>query len=133
MNSSAITFVINGATYRVGAGDSSAIRNIPEADRAELIALLEAVQIQDRASKTAIQSAAARAIDPTNPGQSKLAGESGQQLPKAERLGSGDVDALMAKLIMEEKRDHKPGLTKQGIYKVVGVFATIILLFVVLG
>lgn len=133
MNSSAITFVINGATYRVNAGDSSAIRNIPEADRAELIALLQAVQVQDIASKAAVQGAAARVGATTNPSQSKRLGDSLQQSPKAERLGSGDVDALMAKLIMEDKRDQKPGLTKQGIYKVVGVFAAIVLLFVVLG
>ncbi|MFK8050921.1 MAG: hypothetical protein AB8B81_21015 [Halioglobus sp.] len=129
MNSSAITFVINGATYRLGAGDISAIRNIPEADRAELVALLEAVQAQDVASKAAVQAAAARATISI----SSSVGSSGQPLPKAERLGSGDVDALMAKLIMEEKRERKPGLTKQGIYKVVGFFVVVILLFAVIG
>ena len=133
MTSSAITFVINGATYRVSADDSSAIRNIPEADRKELIALLEAVQVQDGVSRAAVQSAAARAAASTNSGQSQQTGDPGQQIPKAERLGSGDVDALMAKLIMEEKRDRKPGLTKQGVYKVVGVFAAIVLLLVFLG
>lgn len=133
MNSNPITVVINGATYRVSANDSSAIRNIPEADRAELIALLEAVQIQDRASRAAIQSAAAGAATSTSPGQPQLTGDPDRHIPRAERLGSGEVDALMAKLIMEEKRDRKPGLTKQGIYKVVAVFAAIVLLFVVLG
>jgi len=129
MNSGAITFVIGGVTYRLSAGDTNAIRNIPEADRAELIALLEAVQAQDVASKAAVQAAAASATIST----SSPVGASGGPLPKAERLGSGDVDALMAKLIMEEKRERKPGLTKQGIYKVVGFFVVVILLFAVLG
>ena len=38
----------------------------------------------------------------------------------SERLGSGDVDSLVAQLIMEEKSKQKPGLTKQTIYKWVG-------------
>ncbi len=131
MNSSAITFVINGATYRVSAGDSDAIRNIPEADRTELIALLEAVRIQDGISKEAVQSAATRPAGSVKRSQAELAGHSGQHIPKVERLGGGDVDALMARLVMEEKREQKPGLTKQGIYKAVGVFAVIVLLVVV--
>lgn len=131
MNSSAITFVVNGATYHLSPGDSDAIRNIPEIDRTELIALLEAVRVQDGISRKVVQHAATSPSGLNIRGQSGVSGQTAQQTPKAERLGGGEVDALMARLIMEEKREQKSGLTKRGVYKAVGVFAAIVLLLVV--
>ncbi|MFT4823738.1 MAG: hypothetical protein ACI9DH_000933 [Halioglobus sp.] len=123
MNQSAITFIINGTTYRLSADDSSAIRSIPEADRAELVALLQAVQVQDVISKNAIDAATARMT-------AQMSRD--QQIPKAERLGSGDVDALMARLVMEDKGSRKPELTKQGVYKGVAIFAATVFIVIII-
>lgn len=123
MNQRAITFIINGTTYRLSAGDSSAIRSMLESDRAELVALLEAVRVQDAVSKNAIDAATARMAAPM---------DRAQHIPKAERLGNGDVDALMARLVLEEKGSQKPGLTKRGVYKGVAIFAAIVFIVIVI-
>jgi hypothetical protein len=56
--------------------------------------------------------------------------QSGHNDVKPERLGSGDIDALMARLVVEDNRNRKPVLTKHGIYKAIGALAVIVVLFV---
>lgn len=115
MNQPAITVIINNQTYSLSAGNVEAIRHIPDADRQQLIELLEVVKQQESAT----QSPPVRQVT--------------TETSRSERLGSGDVDSLMAQLIMEERSQQKPGLTKQTIYKwVVGLAVVVIILVVVL-
>ena len=115
MIQSAITVIINNKTYSLSAGNVEAIRHIPDADRQQLIALLELVKQQESAT----QSPPVRQVT--------------TETSRSERLASGDVDSLMAQLIMEERAKQKPGITKETIYKwVVGVAVVIIILVLVL-
>lgn len=127
MEQSTITFVINGKTFSLRAGDSAAIGAIPEAERQQLITLLEAVRQQEERSR----AIARRAVD--NAAMAARGTVSGQHSPaRPERLGSGDVDALMARLVMEEKTSRKPAPTKQAMYKwVLGVAGVLLLLVLV--
>jgi hypothetical protein len=129
-----ITFIINGKTYSLLANDAKAIRDIPGADRQQLILLLEAIKQQDILARAAVQNAVDRAkISSELPVNRPASGDAPDHTaPKPERLGSGDVDALMERLIMEEKRDKKPGVTTQDLVKwVAGLTVAIILLVLI--
>lgn len=129
-----ITFIIDSKTYSLRAHDAEALRNIPSADRQQLIELLEALKRQDALAQAAVQNAVDRAKIPTKnlPNGRQNGGAPEHKAPMPERLGSGDIDALMARLIMEEKRDKKPGLTTQDFAKwVAGLTVAIILLVLI--
>ena len=128
MNSSAITFIVDGKTYSLNASDSTAIRTIPAVDRQQLIALLEAIKHQDSLAKAAVQTAVDYVNAPLHGAGKPLQ----HKAPKPERLGSGDADALMARLIIEEKRDKKPGLTKESLYKIVAGFVAVIVVLMMI-
>ena len=59
----------------------------------------------------------ARASETSPENSETVSQESVGAVAKPERLGAGDVDALMAKLIAEEKQNKRPGITKSDIYK----------------
>jgi hypothetical protein len=128
-----ITFIINGTTYSLCANETEAMRNIPGADRAQLITLLEALKHQDASSGEAVDSAVtyARRSVPAD-AATPAAWHARTAMPQAtpERLGAGDVDALMAKLIMEENQSKKQGLTKQSVYKGLAGFLVVVVLLV---
>lgn len=121
MNQPGITFVVNGNAYSLQPDDRAAVGAIPAADRQQLVALLEAVREAERAAQ-------------------KLAEDSRQLLArsdpydidrvKPERLGAGDADALMARLVMEENRHKKSIPTRQGVYKWIAIFAVVVVLLV---
>lgn len=137
MNHPRITFIINSTTYSLCAADTEAMSNIPAADRMQLIALLEALKSQNATSQEAVEKAVHYATRATpaasvSSDSSYVAGQIEQNV-KPERLGAGDVDALMVRLAMEENRNKKQGLTKQGIYKgLAGFVAVVIFLAIVL-
>ena len=123
MQQPAITIIINENSYTLSTTDAEAIKGIPASDRQTLIALLESVKQQDALIQTTNQR-------PTSSPQTDIQDD---QLNGTERMGEGDIDALMARLIMEEKSRQKPGLTKQSMYKwVAGFSVTIILLILIL-
>jgi len=119
MEQSKITFIVNGNTHSLRASDSAAIRDIPADERKQLIALLEAVKVQDSLANAAINNAVERATGRAqSPSYPAGTGSTANPQPATpERLGRGDVDALMARLVLEEKHQRKAGPTKQGIYK----------------
>jgi hypothetical protein len=129
-----ITFTINGAVYSLSASDTDAIRKIPPGDRQHLIALLEQVKYQESLSLAAVQQAVdkARLHSRAAAGIPAAGVQPGQVKGHAERLGSGDIDALMARLVLEEKRSRKPAPTKRGVYKVIGVGAVLAVLLVLM-
>ena len=123
MDESGITFVVNGNAYRLRPGDTGAAGAITAADRQQLIALLETVKDAERsAHRTAERS------------QHTLAGANAYDVEQAkpERLGAGDADALMARLVMEENRDKKAMPTTQVLYKWIAVFTVVVILLVVI-
>ena len=119
MEQSKITFIVNGNTHSLRASDSAAIRDIPADERKQLIAFLEAVKVQDNLANTAVNKAVERATGRAHsasyPAGTGAVGN--PESPAPERLGRGDVDALMARLVLEEKHQRKAGPTKQGVYK----------------
>ena len=130
-----ITFVIDGRTYRVRSGDSMAIGAIPAEDRRRLISLLEAVKEQDRLADSAIREV----VDRTrSAGQSGAVATPTMETPVpgaagAGRLGSGDIDNLVARLAMEERQSRKAMPSRSGVYKWgVGLAALVFLLIVIL-
>lgn len=134
MQQPTITFIVNDKTYRLCATDSHAMRELPVADRQQLITLLEALKQQDILARQAVEQAVARAKTglTTAAGESKTGTQPQQPTVKPERLGSGDVDALMARLVMEDKLSQKPGLTQQGMYKVIAWVVAVIIALIVL-
>lgn len=126
MRHSNVTVIIAGNTYTLRLGDPNSLCNIPAADRDQLIGILEALKTQrdkservaqDALSSVMVKRASARSTTVENPVQ-----------PVAERLGKGDVDTIMARLIADEKQQRKSGLKPATIYKFAAVIIAIIAL-----
>ena len=135
MNYPRITFIINGTTYSLCASETEAMKNIPDADRGQLITLLEALKRQDASSKESVDRAvsyATRSVPAAAATFTALEERPAMPQAKPERLGTGDVDALMARLVMEEKQGKKQGLTKQGVYKGLAGFLVLVVLLVII-
>ncbi len=128
MEQAAITFIVNGKTFSVRAGDAAALGAIPRAERQQLVALLEALKQQDDRAAALAQAAMERARTLSRAPQALVAAST----PRPERLGSGDVDALMARLVLEENRNRKPGPTRQDLYKWLLGFAAIVVVLVLI-
>tara|TARA_R110002110_G_scaffold415765_3_gene655332 strand:+ start:101179 stop:101565 length:387 start_codon:yes stop_codon:yes gene_type:complete len=124
----AITFVINGNTYQLRADDPASLGKLAGADRDQLLDVLEAIRQQEQRAQAA---AAQRAATAQTQG-STVDYAAQHATPKPERVGRGDVDALMARLAMEEKQTRSSGITRQGLYKFVGWTAAIIVLLVMI-
>jgi hypothetical protein len=122
MNESGITFVVNGNAYSLRPNDGAAAGAIPAADRQQLIALLETVKEAERTADRIAESSRQKVAG---------AGPGNMDQIKPERLGAGDADALMARLVMEENRHKKAIPTRQGFYKWMAVFAFVVILLVV--
>jgi hypothetical protein len=134
MEQSRITFVINGNTYSLDAGDSAAIRKMSAQDRRELIKLLEAIKQQEGLPPVALPGAQDRAqISPmSSPASRTYTTPITAADRSSSRMGSGDIDAMMARLIAEEKRGRKQGLTKAGIYKLMAGLLLVVFLLVII-
>jgi len=130
-----ITIAIDGRTYSLRADHTASFSHIPAEDRRHLITLLEAINSQatplPAATPGAVADTSAIAPAPASSAISQKGHASGRPTTP-ERAGSGDIDALMARLIMEEKQNRRPGLTKAGIYKVMAGLLLLILLLVMM-
>ena len=126
MKQSEIIVIINKKPYTFSASNTEAIRSIPGADRQLLITVLEAVKREESSVQLAADSILSSQVAVSTSCVSNR-----EVLP--ERLRSGDVDAVMAQLTMEEDLKKKPGLTKQTIHKwMAAVAVSIILLILIL-
>lgn len=134
MKQPTITCIINGSTYSLCASDTAAIRKIPTIDRQHLVTLLEQVKYQESLSAVAVQQAMDKAKFSSR--DAAIVPAAGIQPDpkdiKPERLGRGDIDALMARLVLEEQRSRKPALSKRGVYKVISVFAVLVVFLVII-
>ena len=127
MNQPKIIVIINKKPYILYASDVDSIRSIPSAERQQLITLLESIKKQESLSQSANQS-----VDLTEATIADASIMFDDSEIKSEHMASGDVDAVMAQLIMEENLNRKSGLTKQSINKWVIVIAAIIFLLVLI-
>ena len=138
-----ITIVISGKVYKIEADKPQTLQNIPASHRMQLIGLLETLKSQENRMQqikgnsatahppTFNATSAATAIKQTRADQplnhtATANNLATQSTPANERLGKGDVDQLMARLILEEKRHAKPGITKATVYKAMGIILLII-------
>jgi hypothetical protein len=130
MEQTRITFVINGKTFSLRASDGEGIGAMPAPERQQLIDLLEAVKQHESRAREVAQ----RALDKAALTGGAAAGAARDYRPAGgERLGSGDVDALMARLVAEDNRKRNPGPTRQDLYKwVLGIGVVFILLVLIL-
>lgn len=124
MKQPSITVVIGSNTYTLRTDDLQGMRDMPVDDRDHLIRLLEALKAQREKSARLVQDTLAKPVGTA--AQSRGDGTEGTA-PK-ERLGKGDVDAIMARLIMEERQQQKPGIKPATIY----MFAAAIIVIIAL-
>lgn len=117
-----ITFVINNNTYSLSSTDQQAIREMDDKDREDLLDLLGAIKAEEVRARQA-EARVDAALATVQPGVAAAN-------PSPERLGRGDVDALMARLAMEDRQSRKPGLTREGLLKFMLIFFGV-LIFVV--
>lgn len=110
MKHSTITVIIAGNTYRLAAFDNDSILAMPNEDRQALLELLESVKEQEALKQRKIK------VAPINP----------------KDMGKGDLDAMAAQLIMKEKSNQKPSMTKRDLYKWIGGFTVIVILLILL-
>lgn len=127
-----IIVIINKKPYTLqGATDTRAISNMPSEDRQQLITLLETIKQQEVPSAyqvTANVNAGTQAATaPSSASTTSL--NSGVKL---DRLHSGDADALMAQLIMEEEFKQKPLPSKKSIHKWTAIIAVIVFLLILI-
>lgn len=99
---------------------------IPDADLQQLIGLLEVVKQQQGVAKSAVTPATTVKMSTTYNAGAPI----NPHAMRSERLSSGDVDTLVAQLMMEERSKQKPALTQKTIYKWVGGIAVVIILLV---
>ena len=124
MQQSTITVIIDGSTYSLNPSDKASIKSLPIGDRQQLITLLEAIQLCEKQRHVTAREAEGKA--------NAAAALAATTLEGKEPLGKGDVDQLMAQLVMEEKNNRKPGLTQQGLYKWMGISVAVIILLVLI-
>ena len=123
MKHSIVTIIISGNTYRLAPDDSEGILAMPNEDRQALLALLESVRGQDAlvAADNNVVSLKSNNYTPIN-----------YEEVNPKDMSKGDVDALAAQLIMKEKNNQKPPVTKQSLYKWIGGFTVIVILLMLM-
>ncbi len=139
MEQTTITVVIDGTPYRLNTSDQESIRKLSSSDRLQLISLLEAVKQLDPGQSTAVVETTDRGVNIdelpslTASESNSLNLHNSQPSLTPERLGSGDTDALFAKLVMQEEMNKKKPLTPRSLYKfIAGVAVVVVVLIVIL-
>lgn len=129
-----ITIVINGKTYSLCADNAEAIGNMPLQDRQHLVTLLEVVKSKTDPAPAATPGTPdkSRIAAAPQPIKADTAARIAASEPTLAHIGSGDIDALMARLAAEDMQNRRPGLTRAGLYKVTGGVLLFIFLMVVI-
>ena len=120
MEKPAITVIINGKTYRIRADAPKAIQAIPEADRAALVELLRVVDGQPLPA-AAPRPAPAPVAAPTSPSATP---------PPEMPVSAKEIDAMVNRLIREERANQNSLPTAQTIYLWAG--GIVVLLFLLM-
>lgn len=109
-----ITCVVNGNAYQLDISDENSLLSLSQADREQLLQLLSAINHSQTKREKRVEQVVdyAKAEAPHKP----------------ERMGEGDIDALMQRLILEEQQNKKPTSNKKYIYIAVAVVVMIALI-----
>lgn len=121
MHSPSITVVFQGNTYVLNASKPEAMREIPKADREQLIELLEVLRQQHAFGERRVQAALSQSQAAGKPTASTGTG--------TDKIGAGDVDDIMARLILEERATRKSTIKPTTIYLVTGIILGAMVLF----
>lgn len=135
MKNAPITVVIGSNNYTLREDAPEGMRDIPEPDRKALIALLEQLKLQDQLSQQLIDARLAKSASNVASGGIPAGADAHQASPEAqsgERLGAGDIDALMVRLAAEERNSKKAGVKPTTIYKWAAAIVVVILLLSVI-
>ena len=132
MSDATMTLVVNGNAYKLSATDPDSLKAITPNDRKALLALLEALKRSDQAAGRALEQAVAVAHQAQAASPTGAAPAQNAEPVKAERMGSGDVDALMARLIAEDQQSRKPVPNQRSVMKGFAVIAVVVLLMVII-
>jgi len=140
MQKDQITITINDRTHRFKADDIEAMRDLPWAERKQLIDLLENIKQAEyiQAEKpTELSTDAGFNLSPnaavkSSPKTTATQADQSSALPQLDpeiKTSEKDVDDLMVRLILEQKKNHKPVPDKSSVLKfLLIVFAIIIVL-----
>lgn len=130
MKKSPIIIIINKKPYTLYLDDEKSIRSLPKIDRQQLITLLEAVKRLEEPVQSVREPIATKVNVSTQ--ADNIASVPGNLNVKSAGMGSGDADALMAQLIIQEELNKKPEITKQTIHKWVAGSAIAIILLILI-
>lgn len=142
MSDPTITLVVNGNAYKLCATNVTSLKAINPDDRQALLSLLEALKHSDQATNQAVEQAIVVAHRVHFPSASQAARLEQNPLKKAnadavsslkgERMGSGDIDALMARLIAEDQQSRQSRPRVSLLIKAVAVLAVMLVLLVMI-
>jgi len=111
---SQIEITINGKTHQFKAGDDRAIKNMPWSERKQLIEILEQIkQVEYVKSQPPVQQPNMSAPIVNEPVKSESVSPV-KTYDKSIKPGHGDVDSIMNRLILEEKK-HQSTIPEKGV------------------
>ena len=129
MRKTPVIVIINKKPYTLDVNNIETIDSMPAIDRQQLIELLEVIKAQTIQITTQPGAGSLQQAKPAIPNSTNT---SSPQSNNLDRLHSGDADAVMAQLIMEEELNKKPAPSKQSIHKGIIIVAAIIILLVLI-
>jgi len=132
MKQTTITVIINAKVYKLCADDVLAISKISSSDRYQLIKLLESIEKHDQRLKRESHNESYNITTLSQVAEKQVKKAVVSSYNKTDRLGKGDVNELMANLIMQEQQKKEPPLNKFTIYKWFGITAFVIFLLVLI-
>ena len=124
MSTDKITFIVNGNSYHISASEPETLTALAPTDRQTLITLLETVKHQQDASEQRADKILMQTAVPTSDNLAAAI--------KPERLGRGDAEAVMARLILEEKAKQKNPPSQRIFYKWIIGFAALVIMAILI-
>ena len=131
MSASTITLVVNGNAYQLSATNTASLRAINPCDRRALLMLLEALKYDDQLAPRIADRVLPQTCS-TITDDVIVEGSHITESLSQERMGSGDVDALMAKLIAEDQQSRKSQKNRPSMIKWAAMLVMAIILLVVI-
>lgn len=132
MEKPAITVIINGKTYRIRADAPEAIRAIPEADRAALVELLRVVDGQPLPVAAPRPAPAPLPVQVLAPAPVATLTSPSATPPPEVPVSAKEIDAMVNRLIREERANQSSLPTAQTIYLWAGGIVVLLFLLMVI-
>lgn len=131
-----VTFFLNDNTYHLSATDTEAIKAIPKEDRQQLLEMLEAIKAVSVESQPVVSHSLQASKPQLRKGSAAipsalLAGsQASQETGRSNTEQVSNADALMARLVAEDRIQRGEGLTKKGVYTFIGAFTAIVIILI---